>query len=79
MKKIVVLFFCVALLFSCASTASYQRETSGMIGCPPDEIQIVKHSRLSWTASCRGRSFVCGYIASGGMGQSSLVCTPEIK
>jgi hypothetical protein len=79
MKRLLFLSLCTVFIFSCASTASYQRETSGMIGCPPDEIQIVKHSRLSWTASCRGRSFVCGYIASGGVGQSSLVCTPEIK
>ena len=78
MKKLLIVV-CFLFFAGCMTTGSYQRETAGLIGCPPDEIQIVKHSRLSWTATCRGRSFVCSYIASGGLGQSSLVCRPEIK
>ena len=36
-----------------------QEASSGLIGCPPEEIAISDHQRLTWTATCRGRVFYC--------------------
>ncbi|APR83936.1 Hypothetical protein A7982_09285 [Minicystis rosea] len=48
-------------LVSCAATM--RDITSGKIGCPPEEVEIVKDNvgftTRTWTATCRGRTFYC--------------------
>jgi hypothetical protein len=78
MKKIIV-FSCIAILFSCASTASYQRATSGKIGCAPDDIEITQNTRDAWTATCKGHRFFCSVTGKSGKYSSGFTCTPEIK
>lgn len=36
-----------------------QEASSGQIGCPPKEIAVSEHQRLTWTATCKGRVFYC--------------------
>lgn len=53
----------IAALSACASMPTIdqlrQDASSGLIGCPPREIQISANERLTWTATCRGRVFYC--------------------
>ena len=58
-----------------ASAPHYQRLSSALIGCPPEEIHIahpVLGSVTSWEAQCRGRQFYCAAF-----GQKAL-CTQEL-
>jgi hypothetical protein len=50
---------------------SYQQQSAGLTGCPPDEIKIEDKTVTSWRATCRGRSFWCS------MGETAS-CTPEL-
>ena len=56
----------------------YAKATSGLIGCPSNEITIsdqeasMKSGTMEWRAECRGRKFLC----SGAGKQYS--CTPEL-
>jgi hypothetical protein len=50
---------------------SYQQQSAGLTGCPPDEIQIEKNTMSTWRATCRGRTFWCS------MGETAA-CTPEL-
>lgn len=53
----------VVVLAGCAGFDSAdkvrQDASAGLIGCPPSEIVITNHERLTWTASCRGKTFQC--------------------
>ncbi|HVK61045.1 MAG TPA: hypothetical protein VM432_05825 [Bdellovibrionales bacterium] len=61
-KYFVPLLFLVAA--GCASFA--KNESSGQIGCPAEEIQIVNDSKTglvnrTWTAECRDKRFYCSH------------------
>lgn len=64
-------------LAACVSVGTYQRYSSGSVGCPPNEIGISDQSERfvgsTWTATCRGKRFYCSVPAGGG----SATCTPE--
>lgn len=48
------------LLAACATTEeTYQRQTAGHVGCPPDRIVIRDAANSTWTAICRGRWYYC--------------------
>lgn len=36
-----------------------QDASAGLIGCPPQEIVVSNHQKLTWTAACRGKTFQC--------------------
>lgn len=63
------------LLLLLPSCAFREQMTSGVIGCPEDEIVVTPIStnpmQTTWKASCRGKTFYC--VAKGG-----AVCTEEI-
>jgi hypothetical protein len=53
-----------ALLPACG-VGAHQRATSGVIGCPSDEIiisNVVRKAPATWRAHCRGRTFQCSAI-----------------
>lgn len=66
-----------APLAACVATSTYQRYSSGSVGCPPNEIAITDASERfvgsTWTATCRGQRFYCSVPAGGG----AATCTPE--
>ena len=52
-----------------------ENNTSGLIGCPPEEIKITNSTYkpganvltgLTWTAECRGKIFYCSWPVPGG-------------
>jgi hypothetical protein len=65
------------LLVPALGCASLQNVTSGQIGCPAEEIQIVSDEAgwgtRTWTAQCHGKTYYCS--AHGG-GQYS---TPQVS
>lgn len=68
----------VAVLTSaCVTVGTYQRYSSGSVGCPPGEVAISDQSETfvgsTWTATCRGQRFYCSVPAGGG----SATCTAE--
>jgi hypothetical protein len=62
---------------ACVTTLTYQRYSSGSVGCPPAEVEISDQQESmtssSWTATCRGQRFYCSVPAGGG----SATCTKE--
>lgn len=65
MKSILALFSLI-VLSSCATTGTYQKTTSGLIGCAPGEIQIadiddsvMAGATNTWTATCKGKKHFC--------------------
>ena len=55
------------LLVGCTNA---HKMTAGLIGCPPNEIEITDHdiglSQGSWTAKCKGKTFYCSATAMDG-------------
>lgn len=77
MRKIILLLTVGAGLVGCASHGEREAMTSGIIGCPTDEVKV-SHvdggwSQVTWTAACRGRVFYCTGT------ESTTVCSPELK
>ena len=66
----------VVLTSGCATTARYQKISSGKVGCPPGEIAISDdHFNLevaTWTATCRGKVFHCSSTSA-----FDTTCSPE--
>ncbi|MBW2044707.1 MAG: hypothetical protein JRI96_07445 [Deltaproteobacteria bacterium] len=73
MKKIFCLIFLTTLL-GCTPVIAYQRITSGVIGCPPSDIEISNiepgyfYGIATWTAKCNGKTYICSE------GKRSLNC-----
>jgi hypothetical protein len=76
----------LAVILAAASFAScvplntkLQRASAGEIGCPPEEIAIADFQRGggtgTWTAACRGRTYVCSAVDGGEAVQIS--CTED--
>ncbi len=67
---------CIIAL-SLGGCMTYEGRTSGIIGCPVDEVRIDNKQRqfetITWKASCRGRAFYCTGDSAGG-----TVCAPEL-
>jgi len=65
MKKVTLVLFAFLLLSACATTREehFARTTSGVIGCPPEEIKITNiqkdYSYTYYSAECRGKKFRC--------------------
>jgi uncharacterized protein YceK len=82
----------IALLAGCAtiptsvtvSSGQYRAYTSGVIGCPAEEITISGERStltaadfpMTWRAACRGHQFICSH--GGGKGDSAR-CAEELK
>ena len=66
-----------ALLPGCSPL---RQGSAGQIGCPPQEIVIAdaKHgwSAATWTASCRGHTYHCSYVATSDA--VDYACAPEL-
>jgi hypothetical protein len=71
----------VSLLAGCAAQTLYwlQDESSGRIGCPPDEIIVANfdnYAPRTWEATCRGRTFYCSKGLFGEDQQTA--CTEQL-
>lgn len=63
----------VLLLAGCAITNERisRNLSAGVIGCPPEEIQIVNETATiegthNWEAHCKGKRFICTFQAGTG-------------
>lgn len=56
-------------LIMCGCTLNKEKYTSGLVGCPEDQITIVSESggmmANTWTAQCAGKTFYCVYLSGG--------------
>ena len=65
MKKVTLVLLAFFLLTACATTKEGRiaQKTSGVIGCPPEEIKITNIQEhlgdVSYSAECRGKKFQC--------------------
>jgi hypothetical protein len=57
----------------------YASHTAGAIGCPESEVEVSgtkfvqwAHEGNSWSATCRGRRFICSFGVSP-------TCSPELE
>jgi hypothetical protein len=78
--KIIILLF-LTLISGCAVTNPEisKNLTSGVIGCPPNEITISNEtasmeSNHNWTAECKGKIFICSYHPTSGVD-----CTKQLS
>ena len=75
LNRIMAVAFCGLLSTGCVASETYQRYSSGSVGCPPREIAISDDGETftesSWTAKCRGKTFYCAVPMGGG----SATCT----
>jgi len=84
MKKVTLVLFAIFLLSACATTREehFARTTSGVIGCPPEEIKITNiqkdYSYTYYSAECRGKKFRCSQWGIYG-DSTPPQCKEEIK
>ena len=68
---------CLAVL-ALSGCMSHEGRTSGIIGCPVDEVKISNQQRqfqtITWQAECRGKTFYCTGDSGGG-----TTCAPALK
>lgn len=61
------LLLSILILQGC--TLNKQKYTSGLVGCPEDQIAIISESggmmANTWTAKCAGKTFYCTYQSGG--------------
>lgn len=56
----ILLIVGAALLAGCQTIGELRADaSSGQIGCPPEQISTADHKQLTWTASCKGKTFYC--------------------
>lgn len=63
-RKLNYLFLLLVSVCGCTSINYYQRTSSGVIGCSPNEISITNLqasccSPNTWTAECKGVKYYC--------------------
>lgn len=83
MRRVTTIFLFFLFLTSCVSGINRQIASAGAIGCPSDEVEVTSEngsagfrtSTGSWTATCRGRSFVCSETQVGGTREVSSQVT----
>ena len=59
-----MIIFCAAFLTNCSTPKFFAKKSSGLIGCPAEEIEISNidtpfFGPISWVAKCRGKTFYC--------------------
>lgn len=66
------------LALGCVPTLNTQAVTSGLIGCAPDEIEILAEdgdlTYRTWTARCNGKTYFCSAHARGVQSTSQASC-----
>lgn len=67
LMKRTVLILGVLIVVGC--TLNKEKYTSGLVGCPEEQITIVSESggmmANTWTAKCAGKTFYCTYQTGG--------------
>ncbi len=75
------LFVILAAAGALSACATMQAMTSGQIGCPEHEIEILNVDRgfatRTWTARCRGRLYHCSEHGGGQYAASQVSCNAE--
>lgn len=66
MKTVTIIFLS---LISIGCTLNKEKYTSGLVGCPEEQITITSESggmmANTWTAKCAGKTFYCTYQSGG--------------
>ena len=60
MKKLLAVLLCLGLC-GCATGVNpeFAQVSSGLVGCPPADIQVSNITGNSWTAVCKGTTYYC--------------------
>lgn len=66
------------MLAGCTSARISRSMSSGVIGCPTDQIEIVdEKASLSgtheWIAECKGKRYVCSFVAGSNTNCKEMV------
>lgn len=75
--KLIFVFASMLLLTACTSARVSKNLSSGVIGCPANQITIQNETATvdglhNWTAICNGVSYICSYQTTTGVN-----CSPE--
>jgi hypothetical protein len=68
MRQVIVLLVALMLTTGCTSARISKSLTSGVIGCPAKNIDIIDEKASAsgtheWIAECKGKRYVCSFIA----------------
>ena len=68
MSRVAALFVVAAMIAGCTSARISRSLSSGVIGCPSDDINIIdERASLTgtheWIAECKGKRYVCSFVA----------------
>ncbi len=65
MERIPLILFMAVMVAGCTSPRISSTLSSGIIGCPSDEIKISDEKAFGsvheWVAECRGKRYICSY------------------
>ncbi|MGZ5055816.1 MAG: hypothetical protein ACXWAT_12870, partial [Methylobacter sp.] len=66
MKNKIIIVLCLSL-FGCTSAGVSSSLSSGVVGCPSDDIKITNETASirgthEWIAECNGKLYVCSYV-----------------
>ncbi len=69
MRSFLAILALLGAVSSSGCTINKEKYTSGLIGCPEEEILVTKESggmmANTWTAECDGKTFYCTYKTGG--------------
>ena len=78
MRTSTMIFLLAISVSGCAAHGTREAVTSGLIGCPPSEIQIsdadTGWTTNTWKARCRGKVYYCTQFTG-----QRFSCTEETK
>lgn len=79
MKRLLICCMLAVMMVGCTSARISKDLSAGVIGCLPDEIQIINETASvsgthNWIAECNGKRFVCNYVYG-----STTTCKEYVK
>lgn len=83
MKRMIIALIASLLIAGCTSGRACRNLSSGVIGCPANQI-IIKNETASfggmhnWTAICNEKTYICSYQETTGVNCSSSLNVEEI-
>ena len=79
MKKLIVVLMGLLIVAGCTSARVSRNLSSGAIGCPPQDIEILNETASydgthNFEAICKGKRFFCSYHTTTGIN-----CKEQLK
>ena len=59
MKKLQAVLLCLGLCGCVHLGGDFKEVSSGLVGCPPADIQVSNITGNSWTAVCKSKTYYC--------------------